>query len=86
MGDTSGAAMASKLADPRLLDKIDQLFELNIGEYVALPQVCFDLSSRHGTSCNHTLPKGEAQHSPIPLSPMWRKLLLKRNVKEAEIY
>ena len=29
----------SKLADPTLLEAIDKLFELNIGEYVALPQV-----------------------------------------------
>ena len=29
----------SKLADPKLLEAIDKLFELNIGEYVALPQV-----------------------------------------------
>ena len=28
-----------ELADPKLLEKIDQLFELNIGEYVDLPQV-----------------------------------------------
>lgn len=27
------------LADPALLEKIDKLFELNIGEDVALPQV-----------------------------------------------
>ena len=27
------------LADPLLLETIDKLFELNIGEYVALPQV-----------------------------------------------
>ena len=29
----------SKLADPALLETIDQLFELNIGDYVALPQL-----------------------------------------------
>ena len=29
----------NKLADPVLLEAIDKLFELNIGEYVALPQV-----------------------------------------------
>lgn len=29
----------SKLVDPGLLEAIDKLFELNIGEYVALPQV-----------------------------------------------
>lgn len=29
----------SKLADSSLLEAIDKLFELNIGEYVALPQV-----------------------------------------------
>ena len=28
-----------QLADPKLLEKIDKLFELNIGEYVDLPQV-----------------------------------------------
>lgn len=28
-----------QLADPKLLDKIDQLFALNIGDHVALPQV-----------------------------------------------
>ena len=33
------AARGLELADPKLLDKIDQLFELNIGEHVALPQV-----------------------------------------------
>lgn len=27
------------LADPALLEKIDKLFELNVGEDVALPQV-----------------------------------------------
>lgn len=27
------------LADPKLLEAIDKLFELNIGEYVALPEV-----------------------------------------------
>ena len=32
-------AAPSKLADPTLLEAIDKLFELNIGEYVALPQV-----------------------------------------------
>lgn len=31
--------ISSKLADPKLLEAIDRLFELNIGEYVALPQV-----------------------------------------------
>ena len=30
-----------KLADPKLLEVIDKLFEYNIGEYVALPQVSF---------------------------------------------
>lgn len=34
--DTRGTA---KLADPKLLEAIDRLFELNIGDYVALPQV-----------------------------------------------
>ena len=29
----------SNLADPKLLDKIDELFALNIGEYVELPQL-----------------------------------------------
>ena len=29
----------SDLADPRLLEKIDQLFACNVGEYVALPQL-----------------------------------------------
>ena len=29
----------SSLADPRLLDKIDKLFALNIGEHVELPQL-----------------------------------------------
>lgn len=28
------------LSDPELLDKIDKLRDLNIGQYVALPQVC----------------------------------------------
>ena len=32
------------IADQKLLDKIDQLFELNIGELVALPQVKIYLS------------------------------------------
>ena len=36
MGDLSAT---SKLADPTLLEAIDKLFELNVGEYVALPQV-----------------------------------------------
>ena len=36
MADLSGTG---KLADPTLLEAIDKLFELNIGEYVALPQV-----------------------------------------------
>ena len=36
MTDLSGT---SKLADPTLLEAIDKLFELNIGEFVALPQV-----------------------------------------------
>ena len=30
-----------ELSDPKLLDKIDKLFEANIGEYVELPQVSF---------------------------------------------
>ena len=29
----------NKLAEPKLLEVIDKLFELNIGEFVALPQV-----------------------------------------------
>lgn len=29
----------SQLANPRLLDKIDKLFALNIGEHVELPQL-----------------------------------------------
>lgn len=29
----------TSLADPALLEKIDKLFELNVGEDVALPQV-----------------------------------------------
>lgn len=36
--DMKKAAKIS-LADPALLEKIDKLFELNIGEDVALPQV-----------------------------------------------
>ena len=36
MADVPGT---SKLADPALLEAIDKLFELNIGEYVALPQL-----------------------------------------------
>lgn len=34
-----GDSKERSLADPRLLETIDKLFELNIGEYVALPQV-----------------------------------------------
>lgn len=34
-----GKATNISLADPALLEKIDKLFELNIGEDVALPQV-----------------------------------------------
>ena len=34
--DSSGS---SSSADPNLLETIDQLFELNVGDYVALPQV-----------------------------------------------
>lgn len=33
------ASSLSKLVDPGLLEVIDKLFELNIGDYVALPQV-----------------------------------------------
>ena len=34
------ATMADKsLADPILLETIDKLFQLNIGEYISLPQV-----------------------------------------------
>ena len=29
------------LADPSLLDKIDKLRELNVSDYIPLPQVCF---------------------------------------------
>ncbi|KAL9634991.1 MAG: hypothetical protein Q9164_003748 [Protoblastenia rupestris] len=36
MGTT---AEGQQLADPKLLEKIDKLFELNIGEYVDLPQL-----------------------------------------------
>lgn len=36
--------ISGKLADPKLLEAIDKLFELNIGEYVALPQVRNPLS------------------------------------------
>lgn len=28
-----------QMADPKLLEAVDKLFELNIGEYIALPQV-----------------------------------------------
>jgi len=35
----AGSPKTSSLADPALLETIDKLFELNIGEYVALPQV-----------------------------------------------
>ena len=34
--DNSGS---SSSADPNLLETIDKLFELNVGDYVALPQV-----------------------------------------------
>ena len=33
------ATQGQNLADPKLLETIDKLFELNIGEYVELPQV-----------------------------------------------
>ena len=33
---------SSRLADPKLLGIIDKLFEYNIGESVALPQVSYD--------------------------------------------
>ena len=29
------------MADPKLLDKIDKLFELGVGEYIRLPQVLY---------------------------------------------
>ena len=35
----AGPSKDRHLADPKLLETIDKLFELNIGEYVALPQV-----------------------------------------------
>lgn len=35
----AGSSNQRSLADPKLLEVIDKLFELNIGEYVALPQV-----------------------------------------------
>ena len=28
-----------KLADPKILEAIDKLFEFNVGDFVALPQV-----------------------------------------------
>lgn len=37
MSDTTKGR--TQLADPKLLEVIDKLFEYNIGEYVALPQV-----------------------------------------------
>jgi len=40
---------AKELASPKLLEKIDKLFELNIGEYVALPQVSFSLRPQRCT-------------------------------------
>ena len=36
---TATTIAASKHADPKLLNKIDKLFALNIGEYVGLPQL-----------------------------------------------
>ena len=45
--EMEGSSGLDKLADPAVLEAIDKLFELNIGEYVALPQVCdSDLRSR----------------------------------------
>ena len=35
----AAAPKEQRLADPRLLETIDKLFELNIGDYVALPQL-----------------------------------------------
>ena len=35
------------LADPKLLEAIDKLFELNVGEFVALPQVSIQAFLQH---------------------------------------
>ena len=35
----AGTSKERSLVDPKLLETIDKLFELNIGQYVALPQV-----------------------------------------------
>lgn len=39
MGDSTPEERAGKLTDPATLDKIDQLFACNIGNYIDLPQV-----------------------------------------------
>ena len=38
-GKRKSQDFATKLADPALLEKIDSLFEANVGGYVNLPQV-----------------------------------------------
>ena len=66
-------SITGKLADPALLEAIDKLFELNIGEYVALPQVSAASPTPHSKTDGYTAPGcgGPVQVSMhIPCSPM----------------
>ena len=46
------ASKVGGLADPKLLETIDKLFEYNIGKYVDLPQVRSSSMSQERTETN----------------------------------
>ena len=64
----------SKLADPTLLEAIDKLFELNIGEYVALPQVKHSITNNPSRTDSYTAP-GCGRPVQVSMPILWSPVL-----------
>ncbi|KAK4695643.1 hypothetical protein P7C71_g2147, partial [Lecanoromycetidae sp. Uapishka_2] len=73
----AGTSNTSSLADPVLLEKIDKLFELKVGDYVALPQllVVGDQSRRETTTTVSVsvIPAVNAQPEHVEKLCKWKK-------------
>ena len=62
------AKKPANLADPVLLEKIDKFFELGIGEYVALPQVQYNLTLRSCMATNYS--SAACCRRPVQVRPL----------------